>query len=57
MNRASTEPLSEWLTGELLPFGDLVSDIWLLSVLPQDKPDDYSCSEFSYKVKRCSIRE
>eukprot|EP00903_Cladosiphon_okamuranus_P010605 g10029.t1 len=43
---------AEWFIGDFLPFGDLVSDIWLWSTLPQDKPDSYNCSETAYKVMR-----
>lgn len=39
-----------WLVGDIIPFGDLVTDIWLLSTLPLAKPDDYGCSTLAYEV-------
>lgn len=51
MESAATEPFAEWFTGEFLPFGDLVSDVWLWSTLPREKPEDYSCSAETYTVR------
>lgn len=39
-----------WLIGELVPFGDLVTDIWLWLILPAAMPDAFDCSEDTYKV-------
>lgn len=43
---------TEWFIGDFLPFGDLVSDIWLWSTLPQDRPDNYNCTDRMYTVRR-----
>ncbi|CBJ26342.1 expressed unknown protein [Ectocarpus siliculosus] len=55
MESAATEPFAEWFTGEFLPFGDLVSDVWLWSTLPREKPEDYSCSAETYTVMRALL--
>ncbi|CAN0025942.1 unnamed protein product [Ectocarpus fasciculatus] len=55
MESAATEPFAEWFTGEFLPFGDLVSDVWLWSTLPREKPADYSCSVETYTVMRALL--
>lgn len=38
----------EWAIGDFFPFGDLVSDIWLLLTLPMEKRDNFNCSKEAY---------
>ncbi|CAM9895061.1 unnamed protein product [Ectocarpus sp. 6 AP-2014] len=41
---------ADWFMGDFIPFGDLVSDIWLWSTLPKEKPGHFNCSDRAYQV-------
>lgn len=41
-----------WVVGDFFPFGDLISDVWLLWSLPSEKTDDYDCSTVDYNRMR-----
>lgn len=39
----------EWVIGDFFPFGDLVSDFWLLLTLPLKKTDEFDTSAQLYE--------
>lgn len=41
-----------WVVLKFVPFGDLLSDYWLWSSIPREKPDDYSCPEALFLFMR-----
>lgn len=40
-----------WVVGEIVPFGDLVTNVWLWSILPTTRPAEYGCSDDTYTVR------
>lgn len=46
------EELVSWFVGDFFPVGDLISDVWLLTSLPAQRPLGMDCSEETYRLMR-----
>lgn len=44
-----------WLVGDIVPFGDLVTNVLLWLMLPETKSDDFACSAVRYKVRNHEV--